>query len=334
MMDEEASLALDGTGIAGSVAPAVARRAVQWWLALQGGDATAAQLQAWQRWRAEAAEHERAWQRIEAVSGQLAGIPPPLASAALAAPAGAQRRRAVRLLTALVMAGGSAAMLRQTPIWQSWNADASTATGERRTVRLPDGGTLVLNTDSAIKLRYDASERAVQLLRGEVLLQTAPDAQQRPFRVHTADGTARALGTRFIVRQHEGFVLVGVLEGAVELRPAAADRQPRVLRAGEEGSFTRDGVGAAHALDAGAGAWADGMLVAAHMRLDDFLLELSRHRRGHLGCDPALAHLLVSGAYPLANTDRVLLALVEALPVELHYLTRYWVTLRPRAAKK
>ena len=333
-MDEEMLIPLGGAAAAARVAPAVARQAVQWWLALQGGDATAAQLNAWRRWRAEDADHERAWQRIEAVSGQLAGIPPPLASAALAAPAGAQRRRAVRVLTALVVAGGSAAMLRQTPAWQSWNADASTATGERRTVPLPDGGTLVLNTDSAIQLRYDAKARAVHLLRGEVLLQTAPDAQRRPFLVHTADGTARALGTRFIVRQHDGYVQVGVLEGAVELQPVAAQALSRILQAGEEGSFTRDGVGGAHALDAGAGAWADGMLVAAHMRLDDFLLELSRHRRGHLGCDPALAHLLVSGAYPLADTDRVLLALVEALPVELHYLTRYWITLRPRAAKK
>ncbi|PHV14751.1 iron dicitrate transport regulator FecR [Janthinobacterium sp. BJB1] len=325
---------LGGAAAAARVAPAVARRAVQWWLALHGGDATAAQLSAWQRWRAEDAEHERAWQRIEAVSGQLAGIPLPLASAALAAPAGARRRRAVRLLTALVVVGGSAALLRQAPAWQSWHADASTATGERRTVRLPDGGTLVLNTDSAIKLHYDAGARAVRLLRGEVLLQTAPDAQRRPFFVHTVDGAARALGTRFIVRQHDGFVRVGVLEGAVELRPAAAQGQPRVLQAGEEGSFSRAGAGAAQALDAGAGAWVDGMLVAAHMRLDAFLLELSRHRRGHLGCDPALAHLLVSGVYPLADTDKVLLALTQALPVELHYLTRYWVTVRPRAAKK
>ncbi|WP_240513072.1 FecR/PupR family sigma factor regulator, partial [Janthinobacterium sp. GW456W] len=84
-MDEQMPLPLGGAEAAARVAPAVARQAVQWWLALHGGGATAAQRNAWQRWRAEDAEHERAWQRIEAVSGQLAGIPSPLAAAALAA---------------------------------------------------------------------------------------------------------------------------------------------------------------------------------------------------------------------------------------------------------
>ena len=71
-------------------------------------------------------------------------------------------------------------------------------------------------------------------------------------------------------------------------------------------------------------------MVASQMRLDDFLAELSRYRRGRLGCDPAIAGLRVSGVYPLDNTDRVLAALTSALPVEVHTFTRYWVTLRPR----
>ncbi|MOA40347.1 fec operon regulator FecR [compost metagenome] len=71
------------------------------------------------------------------------------------------------------------------------------------------------------------------------------------------------------------------------------------------------------------------MLVVSRMRLDDFLAELGRYRRGRLGCDPAVAHLLVSGAYPLADTDRVLAALTSSLAVQVHFLSRYWVTVRP-----
>jgi transmembrane sensor len=75
-------------------------------------------------------------------------------------------------------------------------------------------------------------------------------------------------------------------------------------------------------------AWTDGMLVASGMRLADFLAELSRHRPGYLGCDPAIAGLRVSGTYPLADTDRILDTLRTTLPVEIHFRTRYWVTVR------
>lgn len=319
---------------AAPVAPAVARQAVRWWLALQDGQASAADSAGLAAWRAQHPEHELAWQRIEAVSGQLAAIPAPLATAAMAAPARAKRRHAARLLAALLVAGGGAAVLPVRPAWQSWTADASTATGQRRSMRLPDGSLLVINTDSAVNLRFDAQQRVVQLLRGEVMVQTAPDSGERPFLVQTDAGQVRALGTRFTVRQQiDGSVAVGVLQHAVELQPRDTPAARQVLQAGQQGSFTRQQIGQVRQIDAGAGAWVDGMLVVSHCRLDAFLHELARYRRGRLVCDPEVAGALVSGTFPLGDTGQVLLALTSALPVELHYFTRYWVSVRPRRQK-
>jgi transmembrane sensor len=83
-------------------------------------------------------------------------------------------------------------------------------------------------------------------------------------------------------------------------------------------------------LDAGSGAWADGMLVAAHMRLADFLAELGRYRRGQLNCDPKVADLLISGTYPVDDSERVLDLLAVSLPVRIKRFTRYWVTVEAR----
>ncbi len=319
------------------VAPAVARQAVQWWMELHPSKhPSAAQRVRWERWRAADPAHEAAWQRIETVGGRLAEIPSPLARAALgAAPGSLHRRHGVQLLTVLVVAGTGALVAGQSTPWRTWNADHASGTGERPTLALPDGGRVTLNSGSAINIRYGAERRVLQLVRGEILVQTAQDSQRRPFLVETEAGAVRAIGTRFTVRQRGGMgadalVDVGVLQGAVELRPVDAPSSAmRVLHAGEAGHFTRQEAQATGPLDANAGAWADGMLVVSHMRLDAFLAELARHRPGRLGCDPAIAGLEVSGAFPLADTDRVLAALTSALPVEVHTYTRYWVTLRP-----
>lgn len=310
----------------------VAQQAVQWWLTLRGASPSARQKAAWQQWRAQNPAHEAAWQRIESVGQQMAGISLPLARATLACDAGGahalRRRRSVQLLAGLVVAGGSFSLLRQTPAWRAWAADEVAAVGEQRRLSLPDGGAIVLNTGSAINIRYGSAQRVVQLVRGEILVQTAADAQRRPFIVQTALGSVRALGTRFTVRERDAGFSVEVLQGAVELTPARAAQAMQRLNAGEQGIFTALQAHSMGAMDDAAGAWADGMLVAARMRLDDFLAELGRYRRGRLGCEPAVAHLLVSGAYPLADTDRVLAALTSALAVEVHFFSRYWVMVR------
>ncbi|HEX8609681.1 MAG TPA: FecR family protein [Telluria sp.] len=322
-----------------AVPAAVARQAVEWLVELQSddaGDVHAAQA-ALGQWRAAHPEHERAWQHIAAVNARWRGATAaaPLAHAVLldAPPAPARplpRRTAAKTLAAVLCAGGGAWLAQRHAPWREWSADARTGTGQRRTIALADGSTVALNSGSAVDVRFSATERRLRLLGGDILVSTGKDPGARPFIVDTAEGELRPLGTRFAVRQQAGASRVDVFEGAVAIRPRnATPAPPHVLRAGQRASFGGDAVTARQAADNDSVAWADDMLVASGMRLADFLAELGRHRPGRLGCDDAVADLRVSGSYPLADTGRILDTLRTTLPVEIHFLTRYWVTVRP-----
>jgi transmembrane sensor len=320
------------TGMTIDVPPQVARRAVEWLVALQSGDVS---REALQDWLAQHPDHARAWQRIESVNNKLRGVASPLttalAHATLTAPRSNKRREAVKTLAAFFFVGAAAYMAEEHLPWRAWSADERTALGERRSIVLADGTELTLNTDSAVNIRYTEAERRVLILNGEIMVTTAKDKEAiaRPFIVQTAQGELRPVGTRFAVRQQSEFSRLDVFEGAVEIRPKDGAGLARVIQAGQRVQFTHDGISEPLSLKGDDGAWTDGMIVASGMRLQDFLTELSRYRRGRLSCDPAIAGLRVSGTYPLNDTDLVLAALRSTLPVEIHYLTRYWVTIRP-----
>jgi len=309
------------------IPPQVAREAVHWLLELDAGTEQARRQ--WQAWMDADPLHARAWQRIAEVDGQLRSVGAPVALRTLAAP-GLARRHAVRLAVLLATGTGGLLAARRTGTWQQLAADLSTATGERRETVLADGTQLLLNTATAVDLRYTDAERLIVLRAGEILVRSAPDVARRPLRVRTAEGTVRAIGTRFTVRQRGGLTTVAVLEGAVELQPAQAPLAAQRLAAGEQGGFTAAAVRPAEPLPEGAGAWSEGMLVADGMPLADFLAELARHRPGVLRCAPDAAALRVSGSYPLADTDRVLAALTRSLPVQIHRRTHWWVVVEHR----
>ncbi|MBZ8142576.1 hypothetical protein CLD22_22080 [Rubrivivax gelatinosus] len=319
------------------IPPAVARRAVAWWVDLQSEDADEALRRRWQRWLARDEVHRRAWARLEAVGARLngrvhqglAGVPGASALVQVAlAEAAPSRRRALGAALLVVLAGGAAWELHGDPAVQARLADLGTGVGERRRLVLADGTRLALNSGSAVDLRYGAAERRLVLRRGEILVETAPDPARRPFVVQTGAGELRPLGTRFRVRDRGDEFELAVHEGAVELRPATG--AARVLAAGEQARFDTAGVGPRQAADADAAAWVDGMLVASGLRLDEFLAELGRHRRGRLDCAPEVAALRVSGSYPLADVDRVLATLPAVLPVTAVWRTRWWLTLHAK----
>lgn len=99
------------------------------------------------------------------------------------------------------------------------NESYRTEVGEMRRIALSDGSTLVLNTDSEVQVRLEATRRNVQLLRGEGLFEVAHDPQ-RPFTVLTENVQVRAIGTVFAVRLRGATVNVTVSEGVVELARA------------------------------------------------------------------------------------------------------------------
>ncbi|MGP6431786.1 DUF4880 domain-containing protein [Pseudomonas paraglycinae] len=299
----------------------VAEQAVHWLLEMQQGQLSPRQQQAWQQWIDAHSEHRRAWEHIQRVNSRLRGLSSPLAHAALNAPKSGSRRQALKLL--LILGAGSAVtwgMREHNPL-PSLLADYRSPVGQRRKISLGAGGQLQLNTASAADVRGDG---LIRLLEGEMLL-TATQS----FEVQTAQGLLKTQGARINVRQFADRTQIALFEGRVELN--AQGRAPMLLPVARQLSFSATSISDAKPLDANSGAWADGMLVAAHMRLGDFLDELGRYRRGQLHCDAKVAELLISGTYPLDDSERILDLLEISLPVRVKRFTRYWVTVEARA---
>ncbi|ALM84341.1 iron dicitrate transport regulator FecR [Bordetella sp. N] len=323
------------------ISDATADAAAEWLTIMMSGETTEAERQRWQQWCAADPEHELAWRHIETVTQRLSAMQPRAAYQALspyaartaaANTAGAAgRRKALRVLLWGGAIGTSALLASRTQTWQQATADYRTRTGEQRAVALSDGTRILLNTDSAIDVKFDAQRRLVRLVAGEVMIITGHELvdgkpDPRPFIVQTGEGSIRALGTRFMVRQDDGYSAVAVMESAVEITAAEATAQPRILRAGERTTFTRRAIDGTLPVADRDLAWTRGQIVAEDLRLTDFLAELGRYRSGFLRCDPAAANLRVSGVFPLENTDRILDMLTKVLPVRVHQRTRYWVT--------
>lgn len=129
----------------------------------------------------------------------------------------------------------------------------STHAGERRTVRLPDGSTVVLGVSSTLRTREGYGEGAREVeLEGEALFTVEHEAT-RPFRVYVSGTLVEDLGTEFAIRSYADSgtgaptIRVAVASGSVAVRRGtSADtavvlspRDMATVRLGDEISVTR-----------------------------------------------------------------------------------------------
>ncbi|MDN7143695.1 FecR domain-containing protein [Pseudomonas sp. JQ170] len=300
------------------------RDAAQWHACLGAAPECRQTQQNWQAWHQSDAMHQWAWQRLEAFNAELRGVPVAVAQRALAADPVMPARRT--LLKGLVLGLGVSGLAwtgyRQTP---QWLADVRTATGERRELTLHDGTRLTLNTASAVDIRYTANQRLIVLHAGEIMLQTGKDS--RPLSVLSPHGEMRALGTRFSVRLDDELTELDVIEQAVEVRNQTT-AVPRRVEAGMSLHFGHGPLPLPRPLDPNRAEWVNGSLVIDDWPLHRVLTELQRYRPGFIDCARDVAHLRLSGAYPLDDTTRALAAIAQVLPVRIETRTRFWVRVR------
>ncbi|OUM33418.1 iron dicitrate transport regulator FecR [Pseudomonas putida] len=302
--------------------------AATWYVQLNDGASDEARTYAWRQWLQASPQHAAAWARVEKLQQQWAMVPPQAALSSLGA-AQAQRRDVLKVLSLLLAMGGGGWLAAEQVPYRALLAQQRTRGGERRAMQLEDGSQLELNVDTALDVRYDAKARAIQLYQGEILVRPITGLQQRPFIVHTEDGSVLARSNEFSIRKLAQQTRVGVLQGSVEVRPQRHPDRVLQLQAGQQAGFDRDDFAIAHALPVDSTAWLQGMLSVNDWQLGDFVEELGRYRPGVLRCASPIRSMSISGAFRIDDTDIALANLPKTLPVKVRYLSRYWVSVEP-----
>lgn len=117
----------------------------------------------------------------------------------------------------------------------TYTTDAS----QKRTVILPDGSLVTLNSNSAISYREKEKGREVELA-GEAYFDVKHD-KRRPFFVTAAEVSVKVLGTSFNVKAYESDdnISTTLLKGSVLLESHAGKRSRMALEPNQHVSFVR-----------------------------------------------------------------------------------------------
>lgn len=189
----------------------------------------------------------------------------------------------------------------------------ATEVGNQQHIRLADGSTVDLNTDSELRVHFNDAKRGVTLIRGEASFKVVRDPQ-RPFDVRAGEITVRAVGTAFSVRLRDfQKVEVRVTEGRVAIDPPPLE----TLGAGDTATVTHGNV-LVKSVPVGTLTkqlqWTEGRLYFSGETLVEVIDEFNRYnRRQLLIADPAIADLRISGTFAATDPETFLTTL-RSLP--------------------
>ncbi|PLR22604.1 anti-sigma factor [Caulobacter zeae] len=190
-------------------------------------------------------------------------------------------------------------------LWNQRPVAYQTAVGERRTVALPDGSRVTLNTATRLVARFGGDRREVVLEAGEALFAVA-HRDGAPFDVLSQGGRIRVTGTRFNVYRQAGFTQVDLLEGGVTAGSAEDGSKTAVrLAPGQAVRLSPSGrpgpifVAQAARIDD----WNNGRISFVGASLTEAVAEMNRYSRTPMRiATPSLGRLQVDGVFEAGDT--------------------------------
>lgn len=206
-------------------------------------------------------------------------------------------------------------------------ADYSSALGERKTVQLEEGSTVLLNTDSAIAIKMEAGQRLVELLKGEAYFDVKPDSD-RPFVVRADHSTTRVLGTRFVVHHKSNSDEIKVLSGRVEVSEIRYPKKPLLLHDQETVTVYDMAISQRQTLDSRLStSWINGFLAYENETLETVINQIDRYRSGVvIFKDDKLRNLRINGRLKIREPREMLNVLQKTMDLKITYLTD-WVVI-------
>ncbi|PJI87350.1 DUF4880 domain-containing protein [Sphingomonas koreensis] len=300
--------------------------AADWIARLDRGPLSQEESQALEAWLSGDARRRGALLRADALSlqSEAARALGPDFDATQFAPAAlpkavAQSPVSRRRMLAWTGAGGlAAASLAMLVVAVRPAAAITTGLGEVRLVTLDDGSTIVLNTQSSMRVRYSDRIRRVELLYGEAYFTVLPDGK-RPFVVDLEGHPLRAARGTFRVRKLDDKpVDILVDQGAVSLGEAGtagAVLMPAQTRLAlpEAGPIPAPQPIPAD-LVSRALAWREGRIAFEGEPLSEAAAEFARYSKTRIEIrDPALAQEPITGLFAASDPIGFSRAVASAL---------------------
>lgn len=220
----------------------------------------------------------------------------------------------------------------------------TTKLGEQRVVALPDGSSVRLNTDSQVQVSYSATQRGLQLSKGEAFVDVAKN-KQLPFVVSALGRDVVAVGTAFAVKlQPESLIQVIVREGQVRVdhremhvnnlsRDELMLAEPELVVAGQVAVYSNEQMESIENLviqevDRRL-AWRSGMLMFEDETLSKVVAEIGRYTPLEVVIsDPSLKELEIGGYFRIGDTEVLLQTLASDFGIEVERLGPDLVHLR------